>query len=292
MALQQKDQKEKFSLRRFWDKNMGYDDDILTPFENACVGMYRMVTLGQRREFFALMAAATTVIGGGTGAVYLENHLDNQVNWQPEYAVTQTEDHELLGYNITLRLGDSKQTRNYTLYENEAGEYSLLSSNDDNPYDDILYPVASEIKNSTIAAEIVTRLHDYRAALGDGSTAAEDSGLHLRQYEGFSHAFTYSADPQTTYIIGDNETKVTALTSAEIDAQLERWNAALDQFMQQPNVPLETIGEASHPDDNTNPIALFGLYAAGMLGFGAAAGFANGVVGSRKRYNQKNRLKR
>jgi hypothetical protein len=295
MALQRTDQKQKPSIRNFFNKNFGGDEHYDGVFAYGFYGMFRNVTLWQNKEWRAWTAAALTIFGGVSGTFYAEHVLDSKVDFSPEYAITQSAEAPLFGYDVTLGSGDNTYTRTYSLYEGESGPV-LLYNDDDFLIDDILKPVSGEVRNSAVAAEMLTRLYDLRADLTieEAPASEEESERDLRvyQYEGFSHPFVDATQTDYSYVIGDNVTLVDNITLEQVDAEIATWTEALEQFTQNPNLPLDTVMEGEHQAENTHPGMTLVYYFAGLLGTGAAAGMGMGIAASRRRYNKQIKLKR
>lgn len=295
MALQRTDQKQKLSIRNFFNKNFGGDEHYSGVIAYSFYGMFRNVTLWQNKEWRMWTAAALTIVGGVAGNFYAEHKLDSQINFEPEYAMSQSAEMPLYGYDVTLGSGDSKYTRTYSIYDGENGSI-LLYNDDDFHNDDILTPVSGEVRNSVVAAEVLTRLYDIRDDLTrENLRSPEDESernLRIRQYEGFSHPYYDSVQTDYTYVIGDDVRALEEVTLENVDAEIARWQEALDQFTQNANLPLYATVEGAHHDENTSALTLMAIYFGGLLGTGAAIGAGAGISASRRRYNEQQKLKR
>lgn len=283
MALQDRDKKEKLSLGKFFNKNFGGDEkgDKLPAY--IFKGVMENVTLRQNSIARAFAGMGAMSVGVLMATVAVENKLDNAIDWSPDHIQMQShqDGDQYVSYDITRQVDGKSHTYSYALYETEYGPV-LLRARDDNPHDDIFYPVQDSAEAASVSAEILTRLNQLHAEQGH----VDGVQNFVNVYDGVSEVFSYEANPEVTYVIGDNVSNAPSLSATELAQQRTLFDRATDIFMHGDDIAaLIPSASGSHPDDDYDDLKILFAVWGVVLGSGAAIGGGQSVAASRRRYN-------
>jgi len=282
MAIKKTDESGNTGPKGFLKKNFSRDEkgrSILgRTFGGASEGIH--LWRKDRSGGGSALGMLAAVWGGFFAAGFVENAIENRVDWTPEYS--QQQDATSFGYNIISNADGRSEVNTYFLHQTETGPV-LLRAADDIPNDDLFVAVTDFNTASRVAGEISSYLNGIEQAGvydPDAEVIVTYDGLSVT-YENVAEGFR-----NIDYIIGDNAVTDVNVSLGAIETQSNVWEEALQSFINQQAGQLTAEQQGAHLEEaDVSQFMVFMGILGGLAGLGAAGGAVSSVVGSRRRFN-------